>query len=269
MERKREERMEAERRVLVANRKTSLGELYAQIIESVLQLPSEFLEKTPYVPSVEDVWNLPWVQALVDQKNDDLSDEEWRDALAPKLRLFTLDRWRNFLRSLVGALDRDSVTSLSSYTLFFPEEGRTGSWMYPEDGPEKIREDIGALKNRLSLPASAFQCNCGLFDTVMWFPDVLRHGLSYHDWTYPQQFLRHLAPFDRQARSLVRSLLRSSRLDQRTIKTEELMEGKNWLCLRCDPQVARYRSFKEIVSAIHIARVEVLISYVLCVCGIG
>ncbi|KIO33063.1 hypothetical protein M407DRAFT_17938 [Tulasnella calospora MUT 4182] len=247
---RREERLEEERQALMKNRKRLFGELYAQLVESLLGLPNDYMERVPYVPGVEEVWNLPWVQSHMDQINEALSVEEWREDIADDLRLFILDQWRNFLRNLVEILEGQALTTPSSHVPLLQDEMIPGGRISrsSKDGIEAINDDIDVLKNRLSLATSAFDCQCGLFDSVMWFPDVLKHGLLYHDWTYPQQFLQHLIPFSRRADGLVQSLLRGLRLDPNSATIGELNGGANWLCLRCDPQVARYLSFKEIVE---------------------
>ncbi|KAG8895146.1 hypothetical protein FRC01_012546, partial [Tulasnella sp. 417] len=258
---KRDERLEEERQALMKNRKALFTQLYSELVQSLLALPTDYMERVPYIPGAEEVWNLPWVQSHMDQINEALSVDEWREDIADDLRLFILDQWRHFLRNLVEILEGRSLSEASS-DVPPPQKAEEKeeedvdmegmSWRRTsssKDRVEAITDDIDVLKNRLSLATSAFDCKCGLFDSVMWFPEVLKHGLLYHDWTYPQQFLQHLVPFSRRADGLIHSLLRGLRLDSGCATIGELNGGAdNLLCLRCDPQVARYLSFKDLVE---------------------
>ncbi|KAG8892925.1 hypothetical protein FRC01_013875, partial [Tulasnella sp. 417] len=195
---KRDERLEEERQALMKNRKALFTQLYSELVQSLLALPTDYMERVPYIPGAEEVWNLPWVQSHMDQINEALSVDEWRQDIADDLRLFILDQWRHFLRNLVEILEGRSLSEPSSDVPPPQKEEEKEeekeedvdmggmSWRRTsssKDRVEAITDDIDVLKNRLSLATSAFDCKCGLFDSVMWFPEVLKHGLLYHDWT--------------------------------------------------------------------------------------
>ncbi|KAG8986520.1 hypothetical protein FRB90_003952 [Tulasnella sp. 427] len=213
------ERRNEQRAILRASRRMSFEQLYFQTICRISELPYELLTWNPYFPRPELVWGLPFIQSHLVQ---DTKSNDWEEKITSDLQLFALLHWSRFLADL--------------------------SFEAPDTSAEQAQAAIIASKQRLSLATSGFVCKCGVSPSVMWLPDVLRHGLEHRDWKYPQDFLKCLVPFNYRAPGLVESLLRNRLSDPRTTTIDELSEGIDWLCLRCPPYTTRYYSFREMIE---------------------
>lgn len=185
-------------------------------------------------PPQEAIFNCPQVQELLDTDTESIAPHQYR-AVEPDIYAMMQKYFRKVLKTVVGALDGNA--------------GESGGSFSPEDSQDsrRIVEDIDGMKSKLLLATSAWVCRVGGCRVIHWFPQILAFMDSFKPVENSARVLRNASPLDADGKLLLRRMLIDLGRDPNSSTIPEVTGLTNIICARCDPRIARYSSFAEIV----------------------
>lgn len=234
LQHRKEERLERERRARRLDREKDLMDLVYHTRKSVVGLELNSWELLASTPPKQDIFDFPQVRQLLEIDTDGITLDQYR-AVESHICTMMQRYFRRVLQNVLFALEGHAGDSKS---ICPPDENQDH---------RNIIEDISVMKSKLSLVTSAWVCRVGGCRTIHWFPQIL----SFMDCFKPVEdlgrVLRNASPLDADGTLLLQRMLVDLGLDPDSGTVSEVTNLTNITCARCDPRVAKYSTFAEIV----------------------
>lgn len=117
-----------------------------------------------------------------------------------------------------------------------------------EENDQKVVDDIVAIRAKLAIITASFVCKSDYCKEIHWFPGVIEHGNCPNPAEDLSRLLRACEPLDTERKKLVTRMVDDLGLDRESATEADVNGLKNLICARCDPNIAKYATFGQIVS---------------------
>lgn len=243
VQRNRDARLEIERTRRRRQRDEAISALYLQTARETLALSCDTRNLLPYFPHQRLINALPCVEALFEADIETITEEKWLEVV-DEVRTFIRRHWRKIMKQIATVVETGTA----------PPEGFQNE-VETDDDDEKVVEDLGAVTAKLARTTAAFLCKAESCKELHWFPSILIRSPFQNP---PSDFtgtLRFYEPLGAERQHLVKRMLGDLGLDADNATKSDVKGLQHLICTRCDPNIARYMSFSEIVRLCFVYRV--------------
>lgn len=166
-----------------------------------------------------------------------MTKEQWLE-VAEEVRVLIWRHWRYILQRVVTLVDLDYAPPADS-----------------QDDDDKSKEELSmeieALTARLERITASFVCRSDTCEDIHWFPEVFLHTPYDNAAFNTSGLLEFCKPLDEGGKHLINRMSTDLGLDANDTSQADVKALKNLICTRCDPNIAKYSSFSQIVSPLH------------------
>ncbi|KAG9042426.1 hypothetical protein FS837_010892 [Tulasnella sp. UAMH 9824] len=235
VQRNRDARLEVERTRRRRQCDEAISVLYLQTVRETLALSCDTRHLQPYFPHQRLINALPCVEALFEADMETITGDSWFEVV-DEVRTFIRRHWRKILKQIAIVVETGTA----------PPEGFQNE-METDDSEEKIVEDIDILTAKLSRVTAAFICKAESCKEIHWFPAILIRSAFQNPSADFTGALRFHEPLGVERQHLVNRMLVDLGLDADQATKSDVKGLQHLICTRCDPNIARYTSFNEIL----------------------
>lgn len=176
---------------------------------------------------------------MLEADTETITKDQWLE-VENDVRTLVRRHWRIVLQKVLALIEPDTALPTTE------EHIKTNEG----EDDEKLVEDIQAMSGKLARVTAAFVCKSVSCNVIHWFPDVFIHASCKNPATDTSSLLRYCDPLDAERRQLVKRMVVDLGLDADDAKEADVIGRTNLICTRCDPNIANYSTFSQLVSLI-------------------
>lgn len=269
LQKQRDARLEKERIERRLQRSQAVSSLYLQTASETLGLYRETSGLRRFIPEQSSITALPRVEEMLDADTDTITNDQWLEVVDEVRALIWL-HLGSVLRQIIAAVETSKGQP----------EGVQNE-IDDDDSATKIAEDIQAMMRRLSRVTAAFVCMSSTCMAVQWFPDAVPMPCKDLHWSrrgFPtpcysdigtSALFQGCEPLNEDRKQLVKRMVVDLGLEVDTSTRADVQGLENLICARCDPRVAKYMSFSQIVgpTSLHLLNQSLRLTHDSCLSG--